>query len=457
MNKISQRINDIYRDHKDSYNIESIYYGEKETNGQKTGQDAIIFSVKEKIPPGQLSRDSEIPSILEINGNRVLTDVVVEDIEYEFESQFCFDPVANSNILSRHRAYTQTRRGGMSVTNLTTAINKFPEKSANAVKLGTLGGFAIDRKDGKLVAVSNNHVFTPDFLTAADQGSNHYNWKEHKIVCPGDHDVKLTMNNTTVHPGPGINEGREFMLGVVKRSWPLTRAGNQIDAAICSISHNVVNQRFPPGVTSRNSYIPIGMDIDYAPEFATASEIDNITPDVNLFKSSLTTGPVGEPVSKESTVCELFTDSKHFAGRVSKKGFTDLIRYKGRSGIDPSAGGDSGSFLYADINGTWKIIGIHFAGGRDRASGAHHALACRIDIVSRDLEIDAWTNQRLDYATGNPPDHSYSLNPEYAVVEGHRSEPYLMIGGKKYWQVGRTGDKETHQILTGGQVIPKPE
>ena len=64
----------------------------------------------------------------------------------------------------------------------------------------------------------------------------------------------------------------------------------------------------------------------------------------------------------------------------------------------PAWAGDSGSTLIANIGGTWKIVGLVFAGdgaSYNQFSGYEVAssigLACRIDHVASQLGIKAWT------------------------------------------------------------------
>ena len=172
---------------------------------------------------------------------------------------------------------------------------------------------------------------------------------------------------------------------------------------------------------------------------------------VKLFKSSRTTGAVGDPGDDQTTVCELYCDSISFSSFVSGKGYKNLIQYKGKNGIDPSTGGDSGSWVYALFNDEWKVIGMHMAGGIDTTTGEDHALACRIDRIQELLQVGPWYNPtRLPYAkrTTEEDQYCYIPNSSQAVVSGHQAAPVIMINGQKYFQAGRSNEKPTH-VLDG--------
>ena len=141
-------------------------------------------------------------------------------------------------------------------------------------------------------------------------------------------------------------------------------------------------------------------------------------------------------------------------GFVSGRQFKNVIQYKGRTGLDPSAGGDSGSPVCALINGEWKIIGIHFAGGRDRRTGEHHALACRIDKIAEKLNIKRWDGRNAKRSS--QIHHSVTPEPTYAVLPGHTKQATIIIDGKTYYQVGRTDREISHRLSTLGEDIAVP-
>jgi len=464
-------INDNFTHHSDVYNVDSMYISEKMTDGKPTGKLAIVYTVRDKISINDISTDNMIPESVNIDGVDVFTDVVEQDIDYQFEGS-CHDinDQTGAQIISRNRRlgtlggqYDITRRTGMSCMNLTHSINYKNTHSAsqmfNGIKIGTMGCFAVDEQDGKLVILSNNHVLTPDFMSADEQGNNPMNYRDNVIVTPAD---DQTISGTYVTPGYMTTQERtivddvEYKLGEVKRSYPLYRLNNEIDAAICSTTIDYTNTsttkmaikaNLGNSDTRGNSWIPVGMNIDYNMRWATSNEIDSLAVDQSsmLFKSGWATGSVGSPGMDSNKDCEMYLSAAAFTGFVSGKQFKNVIQYKGRLGLDPSSGGDSGSPLCALIDGTWKLIGIHFAGGRDRKTGEHHALACRIDKISQRLKIKWWDGINAYKKSIN--NFSNTVNPTYATIAGHQRSPTMVIDGKTYYQVGRTDSTQTHTLV----------
>ncbi len=480
--KLSDFLEDYFLTNRDKMGLLSVANGRKTRGGDVVTDDSIVFAVAAKT--SDLDEQSKIPETLTHDGKTYLTDVIECNVDYK-ESTFCHN--AGGEIVARHRSltrikdntYLESRKTGMSVNNHSYALRKWSTTNdlAESIKIGTMGGFAVDQQDGKLIGVSNNHVFTPGFFSADIQGDEHVNYKDDSIIYPGDEQVifndagtklisnhgHMTRNNTTVI------EGVEYRLGQVKRSYPHKYTGNEIDVAICSVEIDL-----PPNTTKRriraenssndvNSYLPIGSNFTSSQPWATTQEIDSLQlgpTGTKLFKSSRTTGAVGKPGADHEKDCELYCDSIAFTSFVSGKGYKNLIQYKGNR--DPSTGGDSGSFIFALIDTTWKVIGVHFAGGRDFQTGEDHALACRIDRVKELLDIKAWNDPvRLPYArrTTEEDQYAYIPKPKYSVIQGHSSEPVIVIDGKKYYQVGRSIEDPTHVIdgNTGQYPIAKPK
>ena len=480
-NKLSDFIEQYYLQNKDVMGIISMGYGMKTRGGEETNIKSIIFTVKNKN-----NHAVQIPKTITFDGVNYITDVVGRSIEYN-EHSFCHN--ISSSIVRRHRnlprisdgKYVERRQCGMSVNNHTYSMREY-DKTKNlskSLKIGTLGGYAVDNQDGKLVAMSNNHVFTPGFFGADLQADEHYNYVNESIVFPGDEQVIFNDAGTKIISNHGHMtknkttkiDGAEYRLGQVKRSYPHRFTGNEIDAAICTLEIDL-----PPNDNKRriinsdvsnavNSYHPIGASFKHEIDWATTQEIDNMalgTTGIKLFKSSRTTGAVGDPGDDQTTVCELYCESISFTSFVSGKGYKNLIQYKGKNGIDPSTGGDSGSWVYGLFGDKWKVIGMHMAGGIDTSTGEDHALACRIDRIKDILDVSPWFNPtRLPYARRTTEEDQYCYNPKakYAVVTGHQSAPVILIDGKKYYQTGRSNEKPTHVFegSSGGVPIAKPK
>lgn len=480
-NKLTQQyIEENFLAEAEKYGVDSMYMAEKTAGGSSTGETSIVYTVKQKQPIDQIPEDMLIPPSIKIGDNYIRTDVVQADIEYEFEN-YCHDinDQTGARIIGRNRRLTKlggrydiSRRPGLSCMNLTHSINYKKTHSAaemfNGILIGTLGFFAVDEQDNNLVVVSNNHVFTPGFISADEQGNSPVNYKNNTIVTPAD---DQTISGTQITPGymtsqeRTIVDGVEYKLGEVKRSWPLRRLNNEIDAAICSTTIDINNNdstsvaikaSFGSADSRGSSWVPVGLNIDYNMKWATTNEIDSliVSSSNNLFKTGWATGAVGKPGMDISRECELYLSGADFSGFVSGRQFKNVIQYKGKNGLDPSAGGDSGSPVCALINGEWKIIGIHFAGGRDRRTGEHHALACRIDKIASKLKIKRWDGRNSK--TISDTHYSVEPTPTYATIPGHSNQSTIIIDGKTYFQVGRTDENITHRISTLGDNIAVP-
>lgn len=476
---VQQYIDQNFLIESEKYGVDSMYVAEKTSGGEPTGETSVVYTVRHKQPIDQIPEDKLIPSSVKVGDDHIRTDVIQADIEYEFEN-YCHDinDQTGARIISRNRrlvklggTYDISRRPGLSCMNLTHSIqykkSHSPDEMFNGILIGTVGFFAVDNQDGNLVAVSNNHVFTPGFISADEQGNNPVNYQGHAIVTPAD---DQTISGTQITPGYMTSQERtivddiEYKLGEVKRSYPLRRLNNEVDAAICSCTIDINNDdpthlgiKVNEGSSSKrgNSWIPVGMNIDYNMKWATTNEIDSIIVSENkLFKTGWATGAVGSPVMNPDRQCELFMSGSSFSGFVSGRQFKNVIQYKGRTGLDPSAGGDSGSPVCALINGEWKIIGIHFAGGRDRRTGEHHALACRIDKIAEKLNIKRWDGRNAKRSS--QIHHSVTPEPTYAVLPGHTKQATIIIDGKTYYQVGRTDREISHRLSTLGEDIAVP-
>ena len=82
-----------------------------------------------------------------------------------------------------------------------------------------------------------------------------------------------------------------------------------------------------------------------------------------------------------------------------------------------SQGGDSGSAVFANIGGTWKLAGLLFAGAYP--SGGSF---CRITNVARELGIERW-----DGSTTAQP---IAGTPETIILGGQLTDPTVVVNGK---------------------------
>ena len=200
--------------------------------------------------------------------------------------------------------------------------------------------------------------------------------------------------------------------------------------------------------------------------FASTAEIDGIidptSPYFNppIYSSGRTTGPKGEDPCPLRFLgfSNIPTISYNLQGTPSPVTFIDTMEFvkpvnsaswiPGTTGNPasvctfPGYGGDSGSTVIANFSGTYKIIGILFAGNGGPQLGANFGLpfnfiypptkfmACRIDHVASELGIKAWTGSIAPVV-----DHD---TIDYRTVSGSNDTKILNCSGSDFYQVGLT-------------------
>ena len=397
--------------------VKSIVVGDKITNNKNINKQAVVFGVHAKIPVGDLPEGQLLPDMIQVDDEQIVTDVVQDDTDWQFEA-YC--PAVTDSDRDEHRMYTRPLKGGVSI-----GIDTEQHKQ----RVGTLGVIVRDLTDNQLVGLTCSHVVAPDIFTTANRQINTiYNYKDVQVLQP----ARGEGNSNTIY--------YDHVIGHVKRAWPIvtdTRSKyNMIDAAICTIDSNVgidANSGSMTGLIDEST----GAQIPTVP-FATTQEIDNMTPDVPLFKSSRTTGAIGSTYHVDDVVsnnaCSLRMYDGLAAGirRVTGRYFFPTFAYHDPVGrYDPSEGGDSGSAILAWMDNMWKIVGLHFAGGR--TNGVDYGLGCRIDNIANLLQVGDLTTPADFYSYGG-------TNPTYHVEEGYSGEMYMNINGKVYWQMGRVAE-----------------
>lgn len=134
-------------------NICGVAHGVKTTDGKNTDTVSIIFYVTEKKPEAELPADEVLPKTITIDGVEYPTDVRVVE-EHAFLS-VCYDPRDQTN-LEIARLQGQAPTGALIPMRGGQEIMMFPVESGGSV--GTLGFFAIDNLDNRVVGVTNTHV-----------------------------------------------------------------------------------------------------------------------------------------------------------------------------------------------------------------------------------------------------------------------------------------------------------
>lgn len=330
------------------------------------------------------------------------------------------------------RTQTRPTKGALSIG---------PAPYNDTVAVGTLGAIVTDTTDGKMVALTNNHVCAepypgaslPRFVASDPAYLTYYeDYNNIEIYQPSAYDSGV------------INASHK--IGNTKRSYPYSSTTtNYIDAGLINLNSSLVDT---------NSWNVVGSDFTGAPPFASTAEIDAITTSTEIFKSGRTMGPIGLSRSDMAAdnPCRMVVTSTSAAFTLGVTdtppyiniNYADCIQLEPAypSNIMPGLPGDSGSVVYAKIGGVWKIIGLFFAG--NIPTGVNYRMyspvcyACRIDRVASLLKVQAYTGGAVD---ANPN------TPTYTKLSGatYGDQPSVLIGGKTYWQVG---------IYNGGEYPP---
>ena len=391
--------------------VHGVGFGRKQINGQDTDELSIIFSVLEKKPLSEIPENERLPSTVNINGIDYKTDVIQQEIisivsecgecgGYTWDPSFgCMDTSSDD-----HRKKHRPLKGGISVG------------MTQSNSGGTLGNIVTDLDDGTTVGLTNAHVVSVE--SNADAILNAY-----KDITSNS--VWDTENKSAKQP-MGIDGGIGGVdnIGFIKRYVPLKpNEINYTDAGLISVNNLSVTQSFKQLGLENNNYIP----------FATTSQIDqflqdsvNSIPGAVLTKCGRTTGFTGEPLCPMRVVsygqAATITGYKIQNGTVNID-FGDLIAFKFLNGLsNVVVGGDSGSSLIGWINGSPYIIGLIFAS--NRLTG----YACRIDRVMKELNINEWNGNNINY--------SLASDWTFILKDGMLADIIIYENNKKYWQVG---------------------
>lgn len=353
-------------------------------------------------------------------------------------------------------------KGGVSITS-TSHSTPF----TNAGSVGTMGLICQDSASGALVGLTNNQVVIRDAYYTSQRTyidpQNEYDLNDSSNTIQGDFVYQTGESQPVNSAGPN-------KIGRVLRYVPLYTSAsivanpslvNKVDGAIFSLACTSSTGATIIDFASVGGE-QVGLTYGSTIPFASTAEIDNLlTTNYEFFSSGRTTGPKGSP----STLCPLrilgyssFPISYPLQGTNTLSYFTDVIAFikpDNSSSYNPLTansstqicpypvwGGDSGSTLIANVGGTWKIIGLVFAGNGtpyNPSSGYQVAssigYACRIDQVASQLGIKAWTGSAAPIV-----DESTII---YRTVSGSNSNKTLICSGSTYWQVGLT---EKHNI-----------
>lgn len=445
MSKTSDEIKKIFKENK--YNITSVGLGKKITNNVKTDEVCVTFSVSKKT--NDIPEEQKIPDTISIDGTLYKTDVIASP--HKVKALTCFDPVTPPEDIMKLRRVQLTAesvaenipiKGGQQ-------LMLYPDSWVGAQysepitgyasgdfvgAMGTLGFLCIDNEDNKVVGLTNLHVASPSRLENTDRDlyrealdpycftesrsftsslsnttytglPNHFCAVLHDVSNDNYQVLSLGHQNTINKPdGSSSTQACD----IKRSSWFDTDIDNEIDVAVLQIN-NLTNVTIngdpiwdsgshrisqPSGTTPITEYL----------EFATEEELDNLitNPPIHVYSTGRTTGPKGWGNTPD---CQLEIVQINSSSNV---GFSDRdlekevpfhncfrIGYADNSNF-PTAGGDSGSCVFAEMpNGQHKILGLVFAGNGgkldDPNNTTHFGLCCRIDKIASAMNVRAWT------------------------------------------------------------------
>lgn len=372
------------------YNVVGIGWGQKEKNGQKTGEYGVIFTVQEKKNVNELTPSEIIPKELEVlleeAGMDVAETVVVKtDVKIAKVHQkvitYCHADSNTVDPVKQHRVRRRTLMGGIeTMTNWGNSV-------------GTLGLFVKDRTDGQIVALSNNHVLANSHV-AAD------------LETPNEQGFTTTLPISGYQPtGYWRTTPEDDYIGKCKRAVMVGNIdstiggysnGNPIlvetscDAAILELSgYHLIDSVTSPNILNFDPIAPF--------PFATDVEIDSLAPGGSqegapIYRAGRTLGPIGYPGNTYS--CNLSVSELNWALVGTYSGFLSYFSncFYVEGDTAAGAGGDSGSAMLALFNegnvslSAWKVIGLLFAGPSDNT----YTIGCRITEVVNALNIGPW-------------------------------------------------------------------
>ncbi len=406
-------------------NINSVGYGHKKIGSIETPELSVVYGVYEKKPLSSIATSQRIPSTLSINGTTYRTDVNEQD-DPIFVT--CYTDVNNINIqrLRGNPSLLAPTKGGNQIIQFPTGWSPAPG-GGYYLSVGTLGFCAVDTIDNKVVGVTNSHVACYKRLFCSERDPLTELTDPYNTAQPH---VWTNVNTDYYNPGALVSDAGGIVLTYpyLKRYLPVTDIGiNYVDCALMTPSNQ-------SGWIDNNSYQIWGPTTEpqyagYMP-FATSSEIDNLlTTNPNLYSTGRTTGPKGwGPGPSCRLRCSRINEFTQVNDGGMIQDWGECIRFEYQDGsVDPVAGGDSGSCLWADFGGIWKIIGLVFAGNPALRFG----LANRIDRVAVAMNIRAWDASYLPNVTP-----SNQVLQEYPVGSPEGSQATVTVGGRLYYQAG---------------------
>lgn len=457
--------------------VNEITFGKKIISGSVTDEDSFIFGVTQKKPLAELSESEIIPTTIASGSDNIKTDVVeVSQIvtlgsldfittartvaEKVVTVAVSVENVSGSDFIriqaSENEVFTEDEldkiveqalnggrklgvREGEEVSIMVTIPAECPDcystpiaqqssvrplrggiqigASEKGGAVGTLGFLGIDNATGALVGVTNVHVTSNNMFKVTQVNPIYDSLNQGAGLAPYHHTARGQSNNIG-QPTQGS------VLGPFLRFVPLNILGfgtNTVDGAIFAVA--------PSDINESESFKQYGLSWTSPLTFASTAEIDSIISTTELYSSGRTTGPkegdCGLRAASTSVSINVsgYVDSS-IGGYTRVVSFTDIIKFTRINTVCPYPinAGDSGSALIANFSGTWKIIGLCFAGND------FNGYACRIDNVASQLGISAWD--------GLTPEYIDPSSKKTYTVTGRQSAETVTHNGQTYYVIG---------------------
>lgn len=401
------------------YDVLALGWGPKKKNNVETGEYGLIFTVKEKKPLEELEPEQIIPKNLGLSlENLEIINVETDVIEPVFFKKLpaCHTNSDTIDPVQQNRIRRRPLMGGIETMTQWGAY------------VGTLGLLVKDKSDGKIVALSNNHIFANSQVTSQLRTPNEQGFTTITKISA----YQPTGYWRTTEQNDYIGKcKRAVLIGDVNPTISFYFLGTPVltetscDAAILELSdYNLLDSLSSANILNFNIKAPY--------PFATDAEIDSLAPNASnsgapIFRSGRTLGPVGSPGNTFSCALSVYQFNSPLVGSYSGyiSYFTNCFYVRGN--VDAGAGGDSGSAMFALFNrnnpslSAWKLIGLLFAGPNDNS----FTIGCRITKIANSLNIAPW----------NTDIPTLSSKMESIIIKGNYSQS-ISLSGRTYYQTG---------------------
>jgi len=480
--------------------IRSVGIAHKTIGGRVTDIPSVVFHVKSKKPLSELEKNKIIPKKVIIDGIEYLTDVVEQKEQYRtlncLSQSGCYATSIDDYAKDHRKKFrwypSQCDGNDVVIPGSGNPIQGGISIGQQSAGIGTLGCIVQDNVNGKLCALSNSHVLVADAFLASEKKLlagrpfTISNIKGKGVTQPGE---VSTSNGSLGMPKFNTDYG----IGFVKRYVPLYLWNwnaqdqfvyfNYVDAAISSLVMRTIEKTtIASGESPVDGLQPFVLWTDSSKQFnmkfynnitnqydiesteypfATSEEIDNLPIGTRVWKSGRTTGFAGKGIcdgagGEDPNICQIELLGKNETVQVYGYKFSQYtvnvifsnclkFAYKtlpGQTKPRPGAiqGGDSGSVLIADIEGTKKIIGLNFAG--DGTYGFANRIHYLTDPDGLNIESTSTAGvaffQECNY--NNPNYSGYYDNPstwKFRIEQGLSSNKKISAGlDGVYYQCG---------------------